>query len=396
MNRVPLIAALLLIALLCLSSCRAPETTPSTTAPAPPAALKVGLNAELTGSIPVVGQSCKNAADFAIKEVNDAGGLEVGGQKIPVEVLTEDNEDKAESAAAVAQKLASGGALAMIGPNASRNAIPAAEVAESAKMPMISPWSTAPKLTVDARSGAPKQYVFRAAFTDDFQGVVAAKFGLNQLKTKQPAVLYDVASEYNKGIAEIYKQTIEKSGGKIVAFETYTTGDKDFSAQLTKIARSGADTLFLPNYYSEVPLQVKQARQVGYRGKIFGSDSWGNEELVKLGGKDCEGLFFTTHYAPDTATPKAQQFIAAYKAAYGTVPDDVAALTYDSFGLLFRAAQAAGTLDREAVRTALGAITNYEGVTGNMQFKGTGDPIKSAVVIQIKDGKFKFFQTAQP
>jgi len=405
MNRVLLIAALLLVAL-CLASCgRAPApgtATAPATAPAPTAVasgadtLKVGLNAELTGSIPVVGQSCKNAAEFAVKEITEAGGLDVGGKKVPVELVVEDNEDKAESAAAVAQKLTSSDALAMVGPNASRNAIPAAEVAESAKMPMVSPWSTAPKLTVDARGGQPKQYVFRAAFTDDFQGVVAAKFALGELKTTKPAVLYDVASEYNKGIAEIYRKTLEENGGKIVAFETYTTGDKDFSAQLTKIAKAGADTLFLPNYYSEVPLQVKQARQVGYKGKIFGSDSWGNEELVKLAGKDCEGLYFTTHYAADTATPKAQQFIAAYKAAYGAVPDDVAALTYDSFGLLFTAAKAAGTLDREAIRTALAGITNYEGVTGTMQFKGTGDPVKSAVVIQIKDGKFKFFQTAKP
>ena len=226
----------------------------------------------MTGSIPVVGQSCKYAAEYSVKQVNDAVGLEVGGARVPVELTTEDNEDKAESAAAVAQKLASGGVLAMIGPNASRNAVPAAEVAESAKMPMISPWSTTPPLTVDARTGAPKQYVFRAAFTDDFQGVVAANFALDELQTKQPAVLYDMASEYNKGIAEVYKQTIEAAGGKIVAFETYTSGDKDFSAQLTKIAGSGADTLFLPNYYS-VPLQGQTGPPGGLSAKIFGSDS---------------------------------------------------------------------------------------------------------------------------
>ena len=205
-----------------------------------------------------------------------------------------------------------------------------------------------------------------------------------------------MASEANKGIAEVYKQTIEAAGGKIVAFETYTSGDKDFSAQLTKIARSGADTLFLPNYYSEVPLQLKQARQVGYEGKIFGSDAWGSEELIKLAGDDCEGLFFTTHYAPDTATPKAKEFIGAYQAAYGSVPDDVAALTYDSFGLLFAAIQAAGRVDRAALREALAAISDFEGVTGTMRFEGTGDPIKSAVVIQIKDGEFTFYKTTQP
>lgn len=364
--------------------------------PAGPATIKIGLNAELTGGIPVVGESCKNAAELAVKEINDMGGLEVGGQKYMIELLVEDNEDKAESAAAAAQKLVTANVLAMIGPNASRNAIPSSVVAESSKMVMISPWSTNPKTTIVEATGAPKQFVFRAAFIDDFQGVVAAKFAMEQLKTTKPAVLYDVASEYNKGIAEVYKKTLEENGITVVSFETYTTGDKDFSAQLTKIKDSGADSLFLPNYYSEVPLQVQQARKVGFTGGIVGSDSWGNLELISLCGADCEGLFFTTHYASDIATPKAQAFIKAYEAAYGKTPDDVAALTYDSFGMLFQAIQAAGKVDRQAVRDAVASITLYEGVTGNMQFKGTGDPVKSAVILQIKGGKFTYFSTANP
>lgn len=189
---------------------------------------------------------------------------------------------------------------------------------------------------------------------------------------------------------------MEENGVSLVAFETYTTGDKDFSAQLTKIKEAGADSLFLPNYYSEVPLQIQQARKLGFTAPAVGSDSWGNQELIDLCGADCEGLYFTTHYAADIATPKAQEFIKAYEAAYGKTPDDVAALTYDSFGLIFQALQSAGKVDREAVKTALAGVTAYEGVTGNMEFKGTGDPIESAVVIQIKDGKFTYFQTANP
>ena len=386
MKRFSLVMSLAMILSVALAACQ----------PAAPSTIKIGLNTELTGGIPVVGESCNNAAELAVKEINDAGGLEVAGQKYTIELIIEDNEDKAESAAAAAQKLATAGVLAMIGPNASRNAIPAAEVAESSKMPMISPWSTNPKTTVDAQTGQPKQYVFRAAFIDDFQGRVAARFALDQLKTAKPAVLYDVASEYNKGIAEFYKKTMEESGISVVSFETYTTGDKDFSSQLTKIKESGADSLFLPNYYSEVPLQVQQAHKLGFTGTVVGSDSWGNLELITLCGADCEGLYFTTHYAADIATPKAQAFIKAYEAAYGKTPDDVAALTYDSFGLLFQAIQAAGKTDRQAVRDALAGITAYEGVTGNMQFKGTGDPIKSAVILQIKGGKFTYFSTASP
>lgn len=352
--------------------------------------IKIGLNAELTGSIPVVGQSCKNAATMAVDEVNQAGGLEVDGKKYKVVLVVEDNEDKAESAAAAAQKLINQNqVLAMIGPNASRNAIPAAAIAESAKVPMISPWSTNPKTTEN------KKYIFRACFIDDFQGVVMAKFAKEKLGAKTAGILYDVASEYNKGIAEIFKKTFEAAGGQVFA-QTYTTGDKDFSAQLTKLKEANPDVLFLPNYYSEVPLQVEQARKLGYTGKIIGSDSWGSPELIKLGGSNMEGLFFSTHYAPDIATPVAQKFIKAYQEKYKSTPDDVAALTYDSFGMLFQAIKSAGKIDRQAVRDALASITKYEGVTGTMQFKGTGDPIKSAVILKIEGGQFKYFDSAKP
>ncbi len=224
-----------------------------------------------------------------------------------------------------------------------------------------------------------------------------AKFTLDNLKLKKTAVLYDVASEYNKGIAEIFREVYEKNGGAIVAFETYTTNDKDFSSQLTKIKKANPDIIFLPNYYSEVPLQIQQAKRLGITVPFIGSDSWGSEELLKLCGKDCEGYYFSTHYAADSASDATKKFIAAYKARYSTTPDDVAALTYDSFGLLTQAIKTAGRNDRQAVRDALAKIPLYQGVTGGMQFKeGSGDPIKSAVILQIKDGKFAWFANAKP
>ncbi len=359
-------------------------------------AIKVGLNVELTGSIPAVGESSKNAAELAVDEINKAGGLEIGGRKYKIELVIKDNQDNKDTAATVTQALMDEGVLAMIGPNASRNAIPAAKVAEADKLLMISPWSTNPDTTLDDNTHQPKQYVFRAAFIDDFQGTVAAKFATTDLKSKKPAVLYDANSAYNTGIAQVYKQTLEAGGVPVVAFEKYATGDTDFSKQLEAIQAAGADSLFLPNYYNEVPLQVKQAHTLGFSGWIVGSDSWGNLEIISQCGGDCEGAYFTTHYATDIATPKAQSFIKAYEAAYSKTPDDVAALTYDSFGLLFQALQAADKAEGQAARDALASITAYEGVTGNMQFKGTGDPIKSAVVIQIRSGKFAYFQSANP
>jgi len=360
--------------------------------------IKIGLIAELTGDIPAVGESCKNAAELAVQQINDAGGIEIGGQLYQVELYIEDNAGKADQSAAAAQKLITQrNVVAIIGPNASRYAIPASEVAESAQVVMISPWSTNPDTTLVAGTGDPKQYVFRAAFIDSFQGTVVAKFALENLGTTRAAVLYDVASDYNKGIAEYFKQTYEANGGTIVAFETYTTGDKDFTAQLTKIKDANPEVIFLPNYYSEVPLQIQQAHRLGITTPFLGSDSWGGGDLIGLCGSDCEGYYYSTHYAPDNATTVAQAFINDYVAAYGSTPDDVAALTYDSFGLLWQALVSAGEVDRQAVRDALAQISNFEGVTGVMRFQdGSGDPIKSAVILQIVDGKAIFFANANP
>ncbi len=360
--------------------------------------IKVGGIGELTGDIPAVGASFKNAAEMAVKEINDAGGLDVGGKKYQIQFVLEDNAGKADQSASAAQKLITqDNVVAIIGPNASRYAIPASEVAESNKVVLITPWSTNPKTTLDANTGAPKKYVFRACFIDPFQGRVVAKFAQEKLGAKNAAVLYDVASDYNKGIAEFFKSTFEQLGGKVVAFETYTTGDKDFTAQLTKIKAANPDVIFLPNYYSEVPLQVQQAHGLGITAPFLGSDSWGSGELLTLCGKDCEGYYFSTHYAADNATPVAKKFIDGYKATYGNTPDDVAALTYDAFGLLWTALKSAGKVDRQAVRDALAKIPNYDGVTGSMQFQeGSGDPIKSAVIIQIKDGAFHWFANAAP
>ena len=390
MNKITvlLIAIVLFISTFFLVSCS--KTDPNT--------IKIGVIAELTGDVPAVGASCKNAAEMAVEEINKDGGIQLADKKYPVKLIIEDNAGKADQAASSAQKLITQkNVVAIVGPNVSRYAMPAAEIAESSKVVLITPWSTAPKVSLDSKTNASKKYVFRACFIDPFQGRVVAKFALDNLKLKKAAVLYDVASEYNKGIAEIFKEVYEQNGGKVVAFETYTTNDKDFSSQLTKIKKAAPQIIFLPNYYSEVPLQIQQAKRLGINVPFIGSDSWGSEELLKLCGKDCNDYYFSTHYAADAATPVTKKFIESYKAKYGSTPDDVAALTYDSFGLLLQAIKTAGKNERQALRDALAKIPQYDGVTGSMQFKeGSGDPIKSAVILKIVDGKFIWFANAKP
>ena len=362
--------------------------------------IKVGINAPMTGDIPKVGEGTKYAAQMWLEDIQKAGGLEVGGKKYPVQLVIEDNESKAESAAKANTKMITeDGVLVIVGPQASKQAIPAGGVANDYKTPMISPWSTNPDTTKD------RPFVFRGCFLDPFQGPVVAKFVKEEYGFTKAAVLYDVASDYPKGLAEFFKKAWEDINGpdSVVAYESFTTKDTDFSSQLTKIKDSGAQFLFTPQYYNEVALIVKQAHELGFNAPIVGSDSWGSAETVNLCGADCYGLFFSTHYAAAGAKGATKEFIDRYQQKYGYVPDDVGALTWDSLGLAKQAIQNIGTLtgdikkDRQAVRDQLAKIKDFQGITGNMTFTEEGDPIKCAVIVKISDkGEFEFYKQVCP
>jgi len=362
--------------------------------------IKIGINAPLTGDIPKVGEGTKFAAQMWLEDVNAAGGIEVGGKKYKVELIIEDNESKAESAVKANTKLITEDeVLALVGPQSSKQAVPAGGKANELGTPMISPWSTNPNTTKD------RPYVFRGCFLDPFQGPVVAKFIKNEFGFKKAAVLYDVASDYPKGLAEFFKAAWEdlNGPGSVVAYESFTTRDADFSSQLTKINNSGAEVLFTPQYYNEVALIVQQAHQLGWNKPIVGSDSWGSAETVKLCGKDCYGLFFSTHYAAAGAQGATKAFIDRYEKEHGYMPDDVAALTWDAVRIVQTAIEGAGELtgdiekDRKAVRNALATIKDFDGITGGMTFTEDGDPIKCAVIVRISDaGEFEFYKSVCP
>ncbi|MBC2734642.1 MAG: ABC transporter substrate-binding protein [Desulfobacteraceae bacterium] len=362
--------------------------------------IKIGINAPITGDIPKVGEGSKYAAEMWLEDIKAAGGLDVGGVKYDVEVIIEDNESKPESAAKAATKLITEDeVLAIVGPQSSAQAIPAGEMANNFGTPMISPWSTNPDTTKD------RPFVFRGCFLDPFQGPVVANFIKEEFGFTKAAVLYDVASDYPKGLAEVFKEAWEKNNGpgSVVAFESFTTKDADFSSQLTNIINSGAEVLFTPQYYNEVALIVQQAHELGWKNPIVGSDSWGSAETVKLCGEECYGLFFTTHYAAAGATGATKAFIDRYNQKYGYVPDDVGALTWDSLRIVQAAIQGTGGLsgdlkkDREAVKDAMANIKEFDGITGKMTFTPDGDPIKCAVIVRISDkGEFEFYKSVCP
>jgi branched-chain amino acid transport system substrate-binding protein len=362
--------------------------------------IRIGINAPITGDIPKVGEGTKFAAQMWLEDIKAAGGLDVGGVKYQVELVIEDNESKAESAVKVNTKMITEDeVLVIVGPQASKQAVPAGDVANNYSTPMISPWSTNPDTTKD------RPFVFRAPFLDPFQGPVVANFIKDEFGYKKAAVLYDVASDYPKGLAEFFKKAWEDlyGPGSVVAFESFTTKDTDFSSQLTKIVQSGAEVLFTPQYYNEVALIVQQAHQLGWNKPIVGSDSWGSAETVELCGKDCYGLFFTTHYAAAGATGATKEFINRYNKKHGYVPDDVGALTWDSLLIVQKAIQDTGGLtgnlkkDRQLVRDAMAQIKKFVGITGEMTFTEEGDPIKCAVIVRISDaGEFEFYKSVCP
>jgi len=362
--------------------------------------VKIGINAPMTGDIPKVGEGSKFAAQMWLEDIKAAGGLDIGGKKYPVEVIIEDNESKAASAVAASTKLITEDeVLAIVGPQSSKQAVPAGGTANDYKTPMISPWSTNPDTTSD------RPFVFRGCFLDPFQGPVIANFVKEEFGFKKAAVLYDVASDYPKGLAEFFKKAWEALGEdyKVVAYESFTTKNMDFSSQLTKIVKSGAEVLFTPQYYNEVSLIVKQAHELGWKNPIVGSDRWGSAETVKHCGKDCYGLFFSSHYAAAGAKGATKEFIDRYNKKYGYIPDDVAALTWDALGIVQKGIQDCGKLsgniekDRQCVRDAMAKIKEFDGITGKMTFTEEGDPKKCAVIVKISDkGEYEFFKSVCP
>lgn len=362
--------------------------------------IKIGFNIPLTGDIPKVGEASKYAAEMMKEDINSAGGLEVGGKKYKVEFIYEDNESKAESAVSVALKMIEQDkVIGIIGPNSSKQAIPGGEVANDNRTPMVSPWSTNPATTLD------RPYVFRAAFLDPFQGPVAAKFGTEQFGAKTAGVLYNLDNDYSKGLAEYFRTAFEKMHGKgsVVVYESFGQKDQDYSVQLTKIIAANPDFLFLPIYYNKVALALPQAKDLGWKGKVLGSDAWGSAELVTLGGDAVKGNYFITHYAAAGAKGATKEFIDRYQKAYGYVPDDVGALTWDALGVMVTGLKSMKEItgdiqkDRDALRDAIANIKSYPGITGTMRFDKNGDPIKSAVIVKVSDdGQFVFEKSVSP
>jgi len=347
--------------------------------------IKIGLLNEMTGGNATIGTAAANGAKMAIKEINAKGGV-LGKQ---LKAVSADNKSEpAEAANAMTKLLMQDNVVAVTGTFSSSNAIAAASVAESAKKPYLIAGATNPKVTVDPKTQKVKKYIYRVCFIDPFQGTVAANFASNNLKTKKAAMLIDNSSDYSKGLGEFFQTAFVKAGGTVVANEAYLQKDTDFKATLTKIKAQGADVLFVPGYYEEVGKIVKQAREMGLTMPIVGADGWDSPKLAEIAGeKALNNTFFTNHYSVDDPSEAGKAFVANYTKEFGQKPEALAVLGYDAVYVLADAIKRANSTDADKIIEALSATKNFKAVSGETTINATHDADKSAVIIEMKDGK---------
>ena len=350
--------------------------------------IKVGLITPLTGDVKTFGESTKNAFNIALEEYAKTGKYKIEP------IIADDRNDPTEGANAALKLMTQDKVVAIIGPLTSKVAIPVSEIANSNKIPMISGTATNPKVTIS--DGKRKPYVFRACYIDPFQGTVGANFALKELKTKTAAVLYDVGNDYSKGLAEYFKTTFTKGGGNIVAYESYQKDDVDFSALITKMGMKKPEVIYIPDYYNKVALIAKQVREKGLKGIMIGGDGWDSSELLKIAGNSIVGGYFTNHYSPDRKDPIADAFIKKYKEKFGSPPDALGALGYDSTVMLLKVLDSVKKPTPEEIMKALATLKNFKGVTGNISFDKNGDAIKSTVMLKVEKDGFKYMTTINP
>ncbi len=350
------------------------------------AGIPVGEFFSLTGAQATFGQSNDKGVQLALEKINGSGG--VLGQ--PIRLITKDNQSKpGETSTAVRELIARDKVVALIGEYVSGRSLEAAPIAQRSGIPMISSGSTNEKVTEVG------DHIFRVCFIDPFQGRVCAKFA-HKLGATKAALLVDVSKDYSIGLAKSFKEKFVAEGGVITGEQSYSGGDKDFSAQLTAIKSANPEVIFLPAYYTEAPLIIRQARQLGITVPFIGGDGWDSPELVAVGGAAVEGCYFSNHFSNQSSDPQVVAFVDAYRKKYGDAPDAGVALGYDALSLLADAMKRAGTTDPAKITAALAATKDFSGVTGKITLDEHRNPTKPAVILQVKNGKFSYVETVAP
>ena len=352
-----------------------------------PNEIRIGEYGSLTGAQATFGISTDDGIKLAVDEINAAGGI--NGKTLKL-TSYDDQGDPAEAAVVVTKLITQDQVQVVLGEVASSLSLAAAPICQQNKVPMISPSSTNPKVTQVG------DYVFRVCFIDPFQGQVMADFAMGNLKAKTAAVFRDQKSDYSMGLADFFVKRFKEKGGMIVLDQSYVAGDIDFKSQLTTFRQQKPDVIFVPGYYTEVGLIAKQARELGIKVALLGGDGWDSSKLYEIGGSALDGCYFSSHYSPESADPKVQDFVKKYQAQYGQVPDALATLGYDSVGVLAAALKSAKSLSGADIRDAIAATKAYPGVTGSISLDANRDAVKPAVVLKIENSKASYVTTVNP
>jgi branched-chain amino acid transport system substrate-binding protein len=350
--------------------------------------IHIGEVEPLTGKEGAFGQSSHHGVQLAVEEINARGGI-LGR---PVVLVTEDNQSKPGDSATITKKLITRDhVIAVINGGTSAQCLESAPVCQNAKIPLVATTATSPQVT---EMGT---YVFRTCFIDPFQGAVLAKFAHDSLHAKRVALLTSVSSTFSVGLSKVFRESFTAAGGEIVGEQKYSEGDKDFRAQLTALRGLNADAIAAMGYYTEGALICRQARELGLACPLISADGWEAPELIEIGGAAANGAYYSAHYSSESTAPNVQAFVRKYQAHFnGETPDSLAPLAYDAMLILADAITRAGGTAGPALRDALAATKDFPGVTGRTTIDRQRNASKSAVIIAVENGHFRYVETISP
>ena len=352
----------------------------------------LGANYEMTGALAAVAKQTVNGINLAIKQTNEQGG--VLGKQIKL-IIADNKSEPSESANAITKLIKNDNVKLVFGSVASSNVLATVQIAHDSKIPLITATATNPSVTMEQNQVRP--YVFRTCFIDPFQGEVMANFAAKSLQAKTAVMYIDSSSDYSKGLAKIFAEKFIANGGMIIGEESFLQKDQDFKSTLTKIKAINPDVVFIPAYYEEVGKIIRQAREIGIKSQLIGTDGWDDPKLIEIAGVSAvEGTFFSNHYSPQDQDPKVVEFVKAYKAEYNQEPSALAVLGYDCALVVIDAIKRAGSDDPEKIRQALEETKKLQITTGLLSIDNNHNPIKSAVVVEIKNGQQIFKEKINP
>lgn len=351
------------------------------------AGVKIGAVTCLTGALSTFGVSSVQGLHLAVDQMNASGGV-LGG---PIVLVVEDNGSRPGESATIARKFISQDKVtAILGGLTSSATMEAAPLAQAAKIPMLTPSATNVAIT---KIG---DYIFRSCFIDPFTGRIMAKFALDALQAKRAIVMTDVKQDYSVGLTDAIREYFVGNGGGTLSALSYSSGDTNFRTQLTAVRMAHPDVIFLPGYYTEAALILRQARQLGITCPFVGGEGWDSPALVQVAGKSADGSFYTNHFAAADPDPRVQAFVKEYRARFDSVPDALAALWYDGARLLAQAVERAASTDPAKIRDALATTRDFDGVTGRISIDQNRNAAKPGVILKIENGTPEMVQRIIP